>query len=320
MGYRTVQACPFIRNYSEALHFHSVIKPLRGRPDMRPLGNRRDADAYNIRMECENVQIVHYRRPVITFRPDNTIKLNMYYDSANCNQLFEQVLALRAYQEDFNNVIQLPNGNKYIYKHEVNLKVEENVLSKDRLSVIDPKAVIDLVLKKDVARDLRKRYAPFLTYVRNMIKLRKHTLTHSSHQYYARQVDQEIVTFYYDELKDYFDLSPSSAGNAYFHLDRSHCKYLLGGADRELHTFRFMELLESGDTSKYHEAMLQLAITSLNHAIRRELTSFNVTVARLKSIVTEPIYYHYRKECLEWVKLPIGKLPHNRYDGWLPQE
>jgi len=319
MGYRTVQACPFIRNYSEALYFHSTIKPLRGRPDMKPLGNRRDADAYNIRMKGEDVQIVHYRRPVITFRPDNTIKLSMFYDTANCNQLFEQVLAVRAYQENFNNVITLNNGNKYIYKHEINLKVEENVLSKDRLSVIDPEATIDLVLKKDVARDLRKRYAPFLTYVRNMIKLRKHMLTHSGQHYYVGQVNQEVVTFYFDELKDYFDSSPST-GNPLFYLDRSHCKDLLLGSNRELHTFRFMELLESGDTSKYHEAMLQLAVTSLNHVIRRELVSFNVTVSRLKSIVTEPIYYHYRKECLEWVELPTGKIPQNRYDGWLPQE
>lgn len=319
MGYRTVQACPFIPNHLGAVMYYKSIKPLRGRPDMKPLGNRRDADAYNIRMEGEDVQVVHYRRPVITFRPDNTIKLNMYYDSANCNQIFEQVLAIRAYQENFNNVIMLPNGNKYIYEHEITLKVDDNVLTKDRLSVIDPKTVIDLVLKKDVARDLRKRYAPFLTYVRNMIKLRKHTLA-TKPTYYQSSTDKEVVTFYFDELKDYFDLAPSSTGNAHFHLDRSHCKDLLGGSNRELHTFRFMELLESGDTSKYHEAMLQLAITSLNHVIRRELVSFNVTVAKLKSIVTEPIYYHYRDECLEWVELPEGKTPTNRYNGWLPQK
>ena len=50
MGYATVQRVPRVMNYRHAEQLHNNTKPIRGRePEIRPLGNRRDANTYHIR-------------------------------------------------------------------------------------------------------------------------------------------------------------------------------------------------------------------------------------------------------------------------------
>jgi len=76
MGYATVQRVPRVHDYAQALRIHDNTKPLRGRsPEIKPLGARRDADTYHVRMNGEAVELVLYRTPVITFMPDDAVVL-----------------------------------------------------------------------------------------------------------------------------------------------------------------------------------------------------------------------------------------------------
>jgi hypothetical protein len=82
MGYATVQRVPRVHSYAEALRIHSNTKPLRGRAEeIRPLGNRRDADTYWIRKHGDAIELVLYKTPVITFEPDGDVVL--FVDSYN---------------------------------------------------------------------------------------------------------------------------------------------------------------------------------------------------------------------------------------------
>ena len=68
MGYATVMRVPRVMNYTDALARYEDAKPIRGRsPEVRPLGERRDVDTYQIRKNGEEIELVLYKTPVITF-------------------------------------------------------------------------------------------------------------------------------------------------------------------------------------------------------------------------------------------------------------
>ena len=75
MGYRTVNHVPSIYTYAQARHIFDKVVPIRNR-DIKPLGQRRDADTYHIRMnDMGDVECVLYKTPVVTFHPDETVTL-----------------------------------------------------------------------------------------------------------------------------------------------------------------------------------------------------------------------------------------------------
>ena len=56
---------PRVDNYEFAKRIYNNTKPLRGRAEeIRPLGNRRDADTYHIRMNGEAVELVFRQETV----------------------------------------------------------------------------------------------------------------------------------------------------------------------------------------------------------------------------------------------------------------
>ena len=57
---------------------HDDIKPIRGRsPEIRPLGERRDADKLSIRMTSPDcVELVLYQTPVIKWYSDDSVAVN----------------------------------------------------------------------------------------------------------------------------------------------------------------------------------------------------------------------------------------------------
>ena len=98
MGYQTVMNVPRVLTYALAKNLFDSIKPIRGRsPEIRPLGSRRDADTYWVRMDGEDVQFVLYKTPVITYRPNGDVVLsNGGYSTVSTHQFFDRVLGVDA--------------------------------------------------------------------------------------------------------------------------------------------------------------------------------------------------------------------------------
>jgi hypothetical protein len=84
---------PLIRSHADAKLRLQKTKPIRGRsantPDKYnrdsptpciPLGRREDIDIYSIREgEGGNIELVNYRKPLLTFTPDNKIIITPMY-------------------------------------------------------------------------------------------------------------------------------------------------------------------------------------------------------------------------------------------------
>lgn len=67
---------PNIRSYAEAAREYRDTKPLRGKPDFRPLDARSSRAKSNIRKEGDDFVIQLYRTDIIRYKPDGTIILN----------------------------------------------------------------------------------------------------------------------------------------------------------------------------------------------------------------------------------------------------
>ena len=98
MGYQTVCNVSRVSTYAQAKKMHDDTKPIRGRAvEKRPLGQRRDADNYWVRMDGENVEFMVYGTACITWRPDGTVLLYVgSWSSQTTHQFFEQVLGVTA--------------------------------------------------------------------------------------------------------------------------------------------------------------------------------------------------------------------------------
>ncbi len=114
MGYATIRRVPRVLYYQEALKIHDSIKPLRGRAiEIRPLGNRRDADTYHIRKNGDAIELVLYKTPVITFMPDGDVVIFIDgYNSVSTHQFIDHVLNIRAQGARRTTVLTI-NGQKY---------------------------------------------------------------------------------------------------------------------------------------------------------------------------------------------------------------
>lgn len=71
MAYNTCEA-PILLDYNMALaHYHSV-KPVR-KKEVRPLGNRRYYNMASIELHGDDVVLLYYNHPVVTWHPDNSL-------------------------------------------------------------------------------------------------------------------------------------------------------------------------------------------------------------------------------------------------------
>ena len=107
MGYATVMNVPQVTTYALAKKIHDSIVPIRGRsPEIRPLGNRRDADSYWVRMNGDDVEFVLYKSAVITYKPDGGVVLTPdTYSTVSTHQFFARVLGVGANAVRQNTVI-----------------------------------------------------------------------------------------------------------------------------------------------------------------------------------------------------------------------
>ena len=178
MGYQTVMNVPRVTTYSEAKNLYESIKPIRGRsPEIRPLGNRRDADSYWVRMNGEDVEFVLYKSPVITYKPDGAVVLTPdTYSTVSTHQFFDRVLGVDARASRQVSVIGLLNKkgevvNRYTVRGKDTLTLKLDALG--NWSCIEgAKTQFAWHLNRQEATNVRLRYKEFITYFKGVVSLR----------------------------------------------------------------------------------------------------------------------------------------------------
>lgn len=180
MGYATVMNVPRIANYKEAYSWWNNVKPVRGRTEndpntpSRPLGERRDVDTYSIRKNVwtEAVECVLYQTPVVTFTPDDEVKIKLgRWSSASTCQFISRVLgSISASRVRGDVVLGFVGGGKAMVRDH-----EELVLVKNSHGHWQPKqkqTLYDYRVSRKEANNVRKSVSQFHDYMAGVIKLK----------------------------------------------------------------------------------------------------------------------------------------------------
>jgi hypothetical protein len=332
MGYATVMSVPRVHTYALAKNLHDSIKPIRGRsPEIRPLGNRRDADSYWVRMEGDDVVFVLYKSPVITYKPDGSVVLTPdTYSTVSTHQFFARVLGVGANASRQNSVITLGDKRYTVRgKDTLTLKMQGG----NWQCIEGAKTQFSWHLNRQGANNVRARYKEFATYFKGVVNLRTEEFTHHYGNTHYKGVSVSIT-----ELQNAFDVKQSenemenNPDNIIGHmrhmhdLPQRHFNYGTQRAEEYKEGMaQFMELIKSDqaeDTKhlNFYKGALAVLMSGDRLYLRGQDDSTYIVKANpiVKALDTVLLKAH-AKEVLVRKELPLGLVSKGTYDRWLPE-
>jgi hypothetical protein len=307
-GYGRNSGISWFRDYGDALHKYENTTDIRGRisEPKRPLGHRRLTDSYSIvKREDGAIECVLWKTPVVTFYPDNSVEItDGTWTTLSTANFIQDVMGYCVQGRVFNGHICVAmNGKEYRLQKDTPFK-----LVKDEQGYWTPanvqKAVIHHI-NRTGSNKVMKRYEGFMTYVENVIKLRR---------------TEEGVKFSVDEYREAFGANGHGTVNMMADLSRPHYQ-------------AFMETLRKfvsciNDTNEetkhvsYYHALLILA-RSKGYVMWGDggVDMQNYHVVELPNFVRNLLWGIHREECFKEVELPEGELKRDQYlrffqSGW----
>ena len=342
MGYQTVMNVPRVETYALAKNLFDSIKPIRGRdPEIRPLGNRRDADSYWVRMNGDDVEFVLYKSAVITYKPDGGVVLTPdTYSTVSTHQFFDRVLGVDARASRQNSVIGLLNKkgevmNRYTVrgKDTLTLKLDK---SGNWQCVEGAKAQFAWHLDRREATNVRNRYKEFITYFKGMVSLRTEEIVM---QYYNANMSGVRISL--NELQTAFGVEKpegdephinndpdSIIGNMRWMHDKPQRHYNYGtqrAKEYDEGMAQFMELIKSDqpeDVKHLNFYKGALAVLLSGDRIYQRGQDDNTYIVKSNPIVKAldtVLLRAHANEVLVRKELPIGSVSKGAYEGWLPE-
>ena len=333
---------PRVQTYALAKNLHDSIVPIRGRsPEIRPLGNRRDADSYWVRMNGEDVEFVLYKSAVITYKPDGGVVLTPdTYSTVSTHQFFDRVLGVDARASRQNSVIGLLNKkgevvNRYTVKGKDTLTLRLDK-SGNWSCVAGAKPQFAWHLNRQKAGEVRARYKEFSTYFKGMVSLR----TEEIHmQYYNNSLSGIRVSI--AELQNAFSVEKSDSTEPNSNNDPDHIighmrwmhdqpqRHFNYGSQRAGEynegMAQFLELIKSDqpeDVKHLNFYKGALAVLMSGDRIYQRGQDDNTYITKAKPIVKAldtVLLKAHAEEVLVRKELPIGSVSKGAYDRWLPE-
>lgn len=174
---------PVIRSHADAKLRLQKTKPIRGRtpekPDKYgrdsltpciPLGRREDIDIYSIREgENGNIELVSYRKPLLTFTPDNKIIISPKYTGLMESGMIGRVLDIPAWL-DRKKVGIIVDAERHVIKQGGSLTLKSEG---ECLSVLEKEVVYSYYVNRKASNIVRARYSGFMKYLHGFLQLRK---------------------------------------------------------------------------------------------------------------------------------------------------
>lgn len=327
MGYATVMNVPQVTTYALAKNLFDSIKPIRGRsPEIRPLGNRRDADSYWVRMNGEDVEFVLYKSAVITYKPDGGVVLTPdTYSTVSTHQFFARVLGVGANASRQHSVITLGDKRYTVRgKDTLTLKLDK---SGNWQCVEGAKPQFAWHLDRREATNVRNRYKEFITYFKGMVSLRTEEIEmpYYSNTYQGIRVSlHEIQQAFNTELSE----PDNILGTVQYIQDLPQRNYNYG-SQREAE-YRdgiawFIEAIKSDQPEdakhlNFYRGALAVLLTA--ERIYQRGQEDNTYIAKAKNItkaLDTTLLRAHAKDVLVRKELPIGSVSKGAYDRWLPE-
>ena len=323
MGYATVMRVPRVYNYADALKIHDKTKPLRGRAiEIRPLGERRDADTYHIRKAGnvifgESIELVLYKTPVITFMPDDEVVLFVdSYNTVATHQFIHQVLNIRAGGVRRTTVLTIGN-NKYTLadKDKLRLRRDEG----GNWHVINPTQQWAWRLDRKAVTNVRSKYGEFYKYLKGFVNLRTESITQrwNSSTYDGIHVQQS-------EFKSLFGSMVSIRSYAYMNkrgkqsLDWTAVKpEQYAASSNAFDCLIRPEQPEEDKHTNFYKAALLLIAKLETDAMDIRVDSATVRAKHIVPLLDEVLFQMYAHHVLVRKALPQGKVSSGIYERWM---
>jgi len=336
MGYATVMSVPRVQTYALAKNLHDNTKPIRGRdPEIRPLGNRRDADSYWVKMDGDDVVFMLYKSPVITYKPTGEVVLTPdTYSTVSTHQFFIRVLGVGAQASRNTSVITLGDKRYTIRgKDKLTLRLDK---SENWQCVEGAKTQYAWHLNRQEATNVRTRYKEFTTYFKGVVSLR----TEEVHiQYYNNSLSGIRVSI--TELQNAFGVEKSDSTEPHSNNDPDsiigHMRWMHDQPQRHFNygtqrageyqqgITQFLELIKSDqpeDTKHLNFYRGALAVLMSADRIYQRGQDDNTYIAKAKPIVKAldtVLLKAHAQQVLVRKELPIGSVSKGAYDRWLPE-
>jgi hypothetical protein len=343
MGYATVMNVPRVQTYALAKNLHDSIVPIRGRdPEIRPLGNRRDADSYWVKMDGDDVVFMLYKSPVITYKPDGGVVLTPdQYSTVSTHQFFNRVLGVGANASRNTSVITL-GDKRFTVRGKDKLTLKLDSKSGNWYCVEGAKTQFAWHLDRREATNVRSRFKEFRTYFKGMVNLRTEEIVM---QYYNSNMSGVRISL--NELQTAFGMvTPENDDphlNPHFnqHNDPDHIighmRWIHDKPQRHFNygtqrageykegMAQFMGLIKSDqpeDTKHTNFYKGALAVLLSGDRIYQRGQDDNTYIVKSNPIVKAldtVLLRAHAEEVLVRKELPIGSVSKGTYEGWLPE-
>ena len=317
MGYATVMRVPRVMTYTDALEIYNKVKPLRGRsPEVRPLGERRDVDTYQIRKNDEAIELVLYKTPVITFTPDGEVVIfTNGYDTVSTHQFIHRVLGIGTSGLRGKTLLTI-NGNKLVLGNGEKLRLK---LEGENWHPLNASTQYGWKLNRKAVANVRNIYADFYKYLKGFINLRTEKAKMSS---WSPEKDCIVVPL--EEFK-------SACGSLvhireYCYMDKRgalHISYVPVQPEQYRESATMFEALIAPDQDEsvrhgnfYKAALILIAKTEDDRMDMRA----DETIVYAKDIVPTldtVLFQFYAHDVLVREAMPQGKVSSGKYDKWM---
>ena len=294
-----------IVTYEEAKLRYEQIKPIRGRAgDVRPLGDRKN-DSYRIAKrvnplnDTTSYQCILHRTPVVEFKPDGDVEINMGgWESSATRTFIERILHLSCYSKNGSSVLLLSSTSEVVLhntKTTVVRRLEDYPFTWE-LASSEP--VYEMQMNKKRANAARHRYSEFEKYLKGVINLRTEQRESTIAYRGEKLILPPSVTFYRAEFTE---------------MEARGFGVRTEGFPVELMA---NDQPEESKHSNFYKAVLELAL-----AIRGGNfpggSGLHVQSDTLLPRFREIVYRYHSAEVFEKVLLPVGKAASKKYDSWV---
>lgn len=326
MGYATVMNVPRVTTYPEAKKIHDDTKPIRGRsPEIRPLGNRRDADSYWVRMNGDDVEFVLYKSPVITYKPDGAVVLTPdTYSTVSTHQFFARVLGVGANAARHNSVITLGDKRYTVQgKDTLTLKMQGG----NWHCVEGAKTQFAWHLDRRQATNVRNRYKEFITYFKGMVSLRIEEIKTSyySENYFGIRVPlTEIQQAFETELTEPDNILGDvqymqDLPGRHYHYGTKRAEEYKSGITWFLEAIKSDQPEETKHLNFYRGALAMLLTTERIYQRGQDDNTYIAKAKNIMKALDKTLLRAHAEEVLVRKELPIGSVSKGAYDVWLPE-
>ena len=319
-GYGSIMNVPRVFTYAEAKSLFDSIKPLRGRSvEIRPLGSRRNADQYRVRMKDNDVEFILYHTPVITYKSNGDVTLQTDgWNTSSTHQFITHVLKINCYGSRSKSVIEV-DLCRYIIGDGLTLGRRDG----DWCVLSGGQDLYDWRIDRKSANNVRGRYSEFYKYFKGFLNLRAYELVEKGKYFY--DIKYQAVSF---SLQEAINLLGSTNHRERGCLEIS----FMGTEDMNNksskgydHSIKsLLSLIENGQgESAYHNfyrvSMLLLLHLYGDNSYQKgdESRIIHIRLSGILPLFDTVLFKRFSDEVLVWQKLAKGKLPTEKYLSWV---